>query len=275
VIIYLAAIATVVSVYHDRVPGWWIFVAMNAAFIAGVSVLGGSLPTRRSRALHWMRYWYPALLLMPLFAQLSFLIHPLHPRDFDRELANLDRSVFLGTDPVVWLQHFAQPWITEILQLAYTSFYLLPLGLLLFLYLRGRTQEFLESQFGMLLCFFLSYFGYLLVPALGPRFVSANGIQAPDGVFLSRMLQDLLNTLERAGEMRDAFPSGHTAVAIMVQYYSLRFFGRRGLRILPLVSALLLSTVYLGYHYVVDVFAGILLALVCLLVSPWFARGNS
>jgi hypothetical protein len=239
VITYLAAIGILTAVYHDRVPGWWIFFAANTATIAGVSFLAGSLPTRRSRALHWLRFWYPALLLMPLFEELSFLIHPIHPQDFDRELALLDRRFFFGADPVALLQHFAQPWITDILQVAYSSFYFLPLGLLFFLYMEGRFQDFLESQFGMLLCFFLSYFGYVLVPALGPRFSPEGNIHAPEGLAVSSILQSLLNLLERAGQMRDAFPSGHTAIALMVQWYALRFYDSRGVWISPLIGALL------------------------------------
>jgi membrane-associated phospholipid phosphatase len=272
VIAYLAATGILAAIYHDRVPGWWIFFAANTATIAGVLYLAGSLPTRRSRTLHRLRFWYPALLLMPLFEELSFLIHPIHPKDFDRELALLDRSLCFGADPVAVLQRFAQPWITDILQVAYSSFYFLPLGLLFFLYREERFQEFLESQFGMLLCFFLSYFGYMLVPALGPRFFPEGNVFAPEGLTVGPILQKLLNMLERAGQMRDAFPSGHTAIALMVQWYALRFYGRRGVWISPLIGALLISTVYLGYHYVVDVIAGGLLALFCLIITPWLAR---
>jgi membrane-associated phospholipid phosphatase len=275
VIAYLAVIGVLATIYHNRVPGWWIIVIANAAGIAGVLWLAGSLPTRRSRYLQLLRFWYPALLLMPLFEQLTFVIHPIHPRDFDVELALLDRSLFFGADPVVWLQSFSRPWITDILQVAYSSFYLLPLGIILLLYMEGRIREFLESQFGLLLCFYLSYLGYILVPALGPRFSAEGVIHAPQGLIVSKFLQDLLNALERAGHMRDAFPSGHTAVGLMVQWYFLRFYGKRGLWISPLIAALLVSTVYLGYHYVIDIFAGTLLALICLLVTPWFVGNDS
>jgi membrane-associated phospholipid phosphatase len=218
-----------------------------------------------------LRDWYPAVLLLPLFIELSYLIHAIHPTDFDSALAALDRRTF-GANPVSWVQQFARPWVTEVLQLAYASFYLFPLGLMFVLYASGRSREFQESQFGMLLCFFLSYFGYLLVPALGPRFIAEDVATAPQGLWLSRLLQDSLNFLERAGSMRDAFPSGHTAVAIMVQRYAFRWFGWRAFRLVPLTAALLVSTVYLGYHYVVDVFAGALLAFLSLAATALIRR---
>ncbi|MGH7371035.1 MAG: phosphatase PAP2 family protein, partial [Candidatus Methylomirabilales bacterium] len=81
------------------------------------------------------------------------------------------------------------------------------------------------------------------------------------GVFLADTIRDTLNVLERFKQ--DAFPSGHTAIVLVVLFYARGFV--RGLFwiFLPMVVALIFSTVYLRYHYVVDVLAGILLAALC------------
>jgi membrane-associated phospholipid phosphatase len=42
--------------------------------------------------------------------------------------------------------------------------------------------------------------------------------------------------------------------------------------LVPAVSALIVSTVYLRYHYVIDVIAGMLLALLTIFISPWTHR---
>jgi membrane-associated phospholipid phosphatase len=85
------------------------------------------------------------------------------------------------------------------------------------------------------------------------------------GVFLADTIRETLNALERFKQ--DAFPSGHTAVVLLVLAYAWRSV--RGLFwiCLPLVVALILSTVYLRYHYVVDVLAGFLLAGLCLVLE--------
>jgi membrane-associated phospholipid phosphatase len=88
----------------------------------------------------------------------------------------------------------------------------------------------------------------------------------------TRWLYETLNQLERAGKMRDVFPSGHAAIALMVQFYYFRWFGRRGFWLLPLTCALLISTVYLGYHYAIDVIAGAGLAAFCLTISAASAQ---
>jgi membrane-associated phospholipid phosphatase len=270
-VLYLATIALIVVVSRSRVADWGLFVlchSIGIAILLAIMRIGGQA---RAPDWRWLRYWYPAALLFPLFDELSYLIHRAHPRDYDTALALLDRRLF-GVDPVAWLQQFARPWLTEGLQLAYTSFYLLPLVLLLALYAAKRFGEFRKAQFGMLLCFYLSYLGYFIVPALGPRFISEGVAQAPRGLFLSGAIQNALNQLEGAGRMRDAFPSGHAAVALVVQWYAFRYFRRRGFWLLPLTTALLFSTVYLAYHYVVDVLAGAGLAVLCVVVTECCCR---
>jgi membrane-associated phospholipid phosphatase len=67
----------------------------------------------------------------------------------------------------------------------------------------------------------------------------------------------------------DAFPSGHTAVALVSLLYAWKYREKVLFWILvPAVSALIVSTVYLRYHYVVDVIAGILLAALTVLIAP-------
>ncbi len=85
------------------------------------------------------------------------------------------------------------------------------------------------------------------------------------GIFSADTIRDTLNALERFKQ--DAFPSGHTAVVLLVLYYAWHYV--RGLFwvFLPVVIALIFSTVYLRYHYVIDVLAGILLAVFCVVLE--------
>ena len=268
-VVYLATIAAIVVVFRHTIAAWEAAVLCHCAAIAVLIAV-----IRRAPVRHWVRYWYPAALLFPLFYELSYLIHPIHPHDYDAALALLDRRLF-GVEPVSWLQQFARPWLTDGLQLAYSSFYLFPVVLLVALYLSRRFGEFREAQFGMLLCFYLSYLGYFVVPALGPRFFSEGTAGVPRGLLVSGVIQNALNHMERAGRMRDAFPSGHAAVALVVQHYFFRYFRLRGFWLLPLTAALLFSTVYLAYHYAVDVLAGAVLAVFCILVTAGRARDSA
>ena len=211
------------------------------------------------RALH---AFYPLIFIPILFDSFADLLPWASPSERDPFLIRLDHAL-LGTHPTVWLERFSHPVLTEVLTWAYTSYYVLPVILVVAIYRRGKTEDFDRAVFGLVLCYYLSYVGYFLFPAVGPRFTLAHlqHIDLP-GVFLADTIRDTLNVLERFKQ--DAFPSGHTAIVLLVLFYAWRL--ARGLFwiFLPMVVALIFSTVYLRYHYVVDVLAGILLAALCL-----------
>jgi len=88
---------------------------------------------------------------------------------------------------------------------------------------------------------------------------------------MTQWIQQSLNSLEH--NKTDAFPSGHTAVALVTLFFAWKYQQRALFRVLvPAVSALIVSTVYLRYHYVIDVIAGVLLALLTIFISPWTHR---
>jgi membrane-associated phospholipid phosphatase len=90
------------------------------------------------------------------------------------------------------------------------------------------------------------------------------------GLWLANPIHDALNLLE--GIKRDAFPSGHTSVALLSLYYAVRFTPRLVPVIAPGVFLMILSTMYLRYHYLVDVLAGIALAGLCVALTPLLMR---
>jgi len=206
-----------------------------------------------------------------VFNSLGELIASLRTQRFDDVLIAIDHSLF-GVHPTVWMERFITPARTAFLQIVYISYYFMPIALAVSLIAHARHAEFEEAWFGIVLCFYLSYLGYLLVPAVGPRFtlekLQTTNLQT--GAFIAA-LQDTLNRLEK--NKTDAFPSGHTAIAVVSLYYAAKTKERTlFLVLLPLVLALIVSTIYLRYHYVVDVLAGILLAGMTILLAPVLER---
>jgi membrane-associated phospholipid phosphatase len=70
-----------------------------------------------------------------------------------------------------------------------------------------------------------------------------------------------------AKAQRDIFPSGHTMMTLVLIHYSFR--ARLRVRWFILVAGILVITaaVYQRYHYVIDIIAGALFAILCLLTS--------
>jgi membrane-associated phospholipid phosphatase len=206
-----------------------------------------------------------------IFNSLGALIAGIHPVTCDGYLIAIDHALF-GVHPTVWLERLISPTLTSTLQFAYLSYYFIPTSLGIVLIARGRFEKFEEVLFGILLCFYLSYVGYLLVPALGPR-ATLSSLQTGDlqvSPFIES-LQEMLNRLEQ--NKTDAFPSGHTAISLLSLYYA----GKEREKILaacliPVVTGLIISTVYLRYHYVIDVIAGIALTCVTIALAPGLRR---
>lgn len=216
---------------------------------------------------------FPTLSILVIFDSLENIVHFINPRDIDPILIRLDYLIF-NNHPTVMLESFISPLLTDLMQLAYSSYYFLPIILALVLKAKKNDSAFNHSLFLIMLCFYLSYIGYLLMPALGPRY-TMNHLQSVElqGLIVGQPIQDFLNRLE--GIKRDAFPSGHTGIALMVLYLSFIYEKKLFWIFTPLVTALIFSAVYGRYHYVVDIIAGIVLTLITLILGELYYGNRS
>jgi len=267
---YLVIIGLLATVFAERIPQWWWYPLTHATVILACAIFLLKLPPTPIGWALFVRWWYPAFLIPPIFTELARLVHPINPVDIDPQLIAIDYALF-GVHPTVWLERWTVPWLTEYMQLAYVTFYFLPFVLCIPLYRQGQLRAFRISLCALLLGYYVSYVLYFLTPARGPRFYLAEDQTVPlTGLWLTGPLQTILDTLE--GVQRDAFPSGHTAIAIIVLIMAARYQPRLFYPLVVVSGSLILSTVYLRYHYVIDVIAGLLLAVLCLGVTFWLYR---
>jgi len=268
-LVFVAFLALVTLAASARLPhaGWLIarFAALALSIILAAryaSLPGMAAWARRVHA------FLPVLVVPVLFDSMGDIIPWIWPRYFDSLLIKADLVLFGGHHPTVLLERFIHPLLTTLLQLAYISYYPMAIVLGVALYRKKNKTAFHEAIFGIILCFYLSYLGYLIVPAVGPRFTLSH-LQTRDLAAgpLVTAIQETLNALENT--KTDAFPSGHTAIALMTLFYAGKFKERVLTALLiPAVAGLILSTVYLRYHYVVDVIAGIGLTALTVALAP-------
>jgi membrane-associated phospholipid phosphatase len=213
---------------------------------------------------------FPILCVIIFFDSLELLVHRINPQDIDYLLIRLDYDL-LGCYPTVYLERFSYPVFIDALQIAYSTYYFIPVAMGLALKARSRHKEFDKYIFVVLFCFYLSFIGYMFFPALGPRYslqhLQTRGV---DGLLVSGVIQDTLNALE--GVKRDAFPSGHTAVVLVVLYYAFRYDRRFACVITLPVVLLIAATVFCRYHYVVDLIGGVILAVVSVALGELYYR---
>lgn len=268
--IYLVTIAALATVFAERIPQWWWYPLTHGLVIAALGTLLLRMPSAPPGWLLFIRYWYPAFLIPPIFRELANLVHPIHPVDIDPQLIAIDWALF-GVHPTVWLERLTFPWLTEYLQLAYVMYYFLPFLLAAPIYRQRRLRAFRAVLCSLMLGYYGSYLLYFLTPARGPRFYLVEHQTIPlQGWVFTPIFQHTLDVLE--GIQRDAFPSGHTAVALITLVMAARYRRQLFYPFLIIVISLIISTVYLRYHYVIDVLAGLLFAGVCLGITFWLYR---
>jgi len=201
---------------------------------------------------------------------MSILIPAIRHAYADQQLAELDYRLW-HANPTVWLERIQVPPLTEFLQIIYSLFIPAILFVALRFWLRRDYAAFRYYAFLIATGFLLSYIGYLLVPARGPRFILKDVQHAPlRGLWLFGLLQSTLDQLEHV--TYDCFPSGHTELAILASWESRKISDGWGRLYAAYTVCMVFATVYLRYHYTVDVAAGALLALVLILATPALYR---
>ena len=207
----------------------------------------------------------PILFVVLIYESLGDLIQYLRS-DVDPWLIRIDLFLF-GVHPTIWMEKWIVPWFTDIMSLAYVSYYFLPVVFVLTLHLKGRKLELDASIFILAFGYYLSFIGYILFPAIGPRYTLDPLYSVPlEGSFITDFVRDTLNILEH--NKRDCMPSGHTQIVLMVLYLTRRYERFLFYLFFPIICGLILSTVYLRYHYVIDLFAGIAFAISCVIIAP-------
>jgi membrane-associated phospholipid phosphatase len=133
-------------------------------------------------------------------------------------------------------------------------------------YIKDSISHFLFSLLG---CYSIGLIIFLFYPTVGPFICYPESLSAEYQYTLTykamqTMAQGYQAVKQQATSFSDlgyfvSFPSLHVAVAIVLQY-SIRNSALHFWMFLPISLAVIVSTVYLGFHYFIDIPAGALLA---------------
>jgi len=263
---FLTGLFLLVLLFRDQIPLWRSLLFRYAVWIG--LLFAFQLVSRQRRAGHLGSFLYdfsPILFIILIYESLGDLIQHLR-QDIDPSLIRIDLFLF-GVHPTVWAERWIMPWLTDLMSFFYISYYFVPVILVAVLYFRRQKQHFDQAIFVLLFGYYLSFIGYILFPAIGPRFTLMGLQTVPlEGSFLTDFVRDTLNQLEH--NRRDCMPSGHTQLSLMSLYLAYRYQRKLLYLLAPLVAGLIASTIYLRYHYVIDLFAGVAVAAACVIMAP-------
>ena len=213
---------------------------------------------QRARALTYRLGLFAPMVLS--YFQMRALLPALQPDLMDHRLFTIDLWL-LGTTPAVWMEAWnVEPVVEWLSFFYYTHFFVmtLMLGPSLFLGTGRRMQELMA---GALLVTAVGHFLYTIVPGAGPYATIAFDQPLQGGFWWNQV--EL--TVATAGAQLDIFPSLHTA---WPAYFTLHAFAYRDTQpfrwvwpVLGFVAVnIILATMFLRWHWFIDVAAGLLLA---------------
>jgi len=266
--LFLTGLIGLTLIFKGHIPLWHSLLLRYLMLMALLFVLKIS-SDRRGKKETFINDFSPLMFIILIYESLGDLIQYLR-QDIDPWLIQIDLFLF-GAHPTVWMERWIVPWFTDVLSLAYLSYYFLPLTLVVVLYVRNRKLEFNESIFVLTFGYYASFIGYILFPAIGPRYTltSFHSVSL-EGTWITDFVRDTLNYLEH--NKRDCMPSGHTQIVLMVLYLAYRYEKFLFSVFFPIICGLILSTVYLRYHYVIDLFAGVGFTIASLIIAPRLYR---
>jgi chromate transport protein ChrA len=263
--------------FNTQVQGAWTLVLKNV--IVGLIFLG-AIRLHQQASGRALKFWIRMVSIQLMFAYVFPLVLPLQLIIFknwnDAAILNLEQTVF-GVQPTIWIQKFISPALTEWMMFSYVMY--LPLypilcGILYFKRSEHHMEDFLFSlAFANLLC----DLAFILYPVAGPFYKIADQYTVPlKGHFFTFVGEYIRIHFQAIGA---SLPSPHCAVSTIMWVTAYKFHRPTFYILSPIILSVYVSAFYGRYHYISDVFLGIMTAVATLLIIPvlmksWNSRAD-
>lgn len=248
---------------YDYVPRRWVILS---PFILGVTLLAIAVQKSVPKLAKFTQAYGTFFFLALSFAILTTGVQLTPFHRVDDFLAKLDLSMGINT-PVLMAWTARHPYIHKILEMGYDFLYLELIAVPLILPFFEGNKTVSHFFITMLLAFIIGTTIYYFFPTAAPAsvFHSRYFMSGEHATFLKFYNIHHYHAVSSGDGGLIAFPSFHVAWAVIL---TCAVFRKKWLFIpLTMINILLIiSTVLLGFHYLVDVFGGILLAALAILL---------
>jgi membrane-associated phospholipid phosphatase len=210
----------------------------------------------KNRIIEIIRNSYP-LIFSAYFYQETVFYNKVFLANIDGILKDMDSYIFGYQPSVMFSEKLHNLLFSELMYVSYFSFYLLIIAVVLVLFFKQR-ERFPEYVFYLSASLYLFYLMFVLIPSEGPQFYFGSPENHPPAAYF---FDKLMHFIQEFGEQpTGAFPSSHIGFSLIILYVFYKFNKPFFYIALPIVFLLILATVYIKAHYVVDVFGGLLCA---------------
>lgn len=285
---YAALVGLLILLFHgDAFPQWHARVVIQAAILVAVHVLIRCELRSGSRFVRMLRAFYPMILFTFFYTETHVLDDLFVPGPLDGYFIDMEQRIFGAQLSRTFMAGMPWPWLSELFYMFYFSYYLMVLVVGLAIYFR-RSEHFFSYITVVGFVFYVCYLTYAFLPVMGPHGTEAGvifhgelasvGPRATPAVLTGGPFYRLMAFIYELAEPEiggAAFPSSHVAVALTTLWFTWTHFRHWGYVHLVATVGLCLATVYCGYHYAVDVVAGILTGAVLAPLGLWLYRRSS
>ena len=277
---YTIFTALLILLFWQRINNPWQLMEGRAFVVGGMLLLGFFDYLRPNKYILFLRYLFPLSLLGYWYPD-TYEFCQLFP-NLDYVFAAADYSLFGCQPSLTFSQWLPQKVWSELFHMGYFSYYLLIVMTVLTPLFTDKKQ-FSRTAFVVLASFFLYYLIYLFLPVAGPQYyfhaVGTDVIQSghfpqlgdyfryhtelapspgPEGFF-----RELVEATQKSGERPTAaFPSSHVGASTVLMFLLWRLRRPLFCLALPFYFFLCCATVYIQAHYLVDVFGGLVTAVI-------------
>ncbi len=265
VLLYLIVLAGMLAFAPaHRGPGQYLPLVLA---VLGVLVLAVWVYRRCLEGRPVYRFCFHAILIagvMVPFFQLRDMIPIINPGDVDAQLRAVDLRLF-GGDAAIWFEQFATPFSSAWFAASYFGYYLVGGAFVVGMMLFCRSQMvFIEFGLVVLGTVCVGTTLYCVFPALGPYVYLGDQFLGP---LPEECLVPFVHSTVQHGPLRDVFPSMHAGVPVAIFLFSARHIRPVAVICGLWVPHIVISTIFLRYHYLIDVIAGVLLAILWFLAA--------
>ena len=223
-----------------------------------------------TRIAEWLADWYPLIMVPAVYLEIQVLNRAIWDGHyFDATIMAWEEAVFGGQPSVTLAGQWDSLLLSELLHLAYLSFYFVVLLLPAWLYIAGRKEAFRRTVFTLMLAFVAHYLVFVFFPVQGPRYL----FPGPGGTQTDGVLYRLARAVLEGGSSQGAaFPSSHVGLAAVQTVSALRYAPRAAPLLAVLTVGIAVGAVYGGFHYAVDASVGLAAGVLLGLAAPWVWR---
>jgi len=204
------------------------------------------------------------------YFQLQHILPAVSSRALDAGIYELDMKLF-GYEPALEWDRFVSPVTTEWFAFFYFGYFAI-LAAHVVPFVTVVKDQRLSARFalGAIMLFCIAHATYMLVPGFGPYRYFADRFEHPlEGPVFWRLV---LDTVTANGAQKDIFPSLHTAAPTFFFLFSFRHRHLKPFKYTwPFLgfatSQIIIATMFLRWHYLIDIVAGIALATFAVVAS--------